>query len=840
MASEFGTVLRRLRVREGLTQDELERRSGVSVSTIRGLETGKRTNPRMTTVQQLADALALGSEDREELMSAAVPGPREPGSEELGSEEPGSEEPGSEQSPPEVPTPERPTWEQPTPEAPTPEKPASAAPDPLADATEQLAKAVAARWQREEEQRQIQDPYPLPVRWKVADEGLIDHWANIRRLPPGAANDPLDLSGRLEQIAERYRDIPSRRLVVLGRSGSGKTILTLRFVLDHVKTRTPDEPVPVIFSIGAWNPTAITLRDWLTEQLMRDHPGTAARGPGRANLASALVDSGRVLPVLDGFDEIADRLRRPALEALNATTLPLLLTSRPDEYAAAVDETDVLTAAAALELTDLTLDDLAAYLPRTTRKSNPANPDEGAWDPVLRELRELGELKALREPGELKAPREPGELKAPREPGEQPADGPASPLATVLTTPLMVSLARTVYSDTPDHDPATLLDTQRFGTPEALEDHLLDNFLPTVYRHRHGHRPEHGPRDCDPDRARRWLGYLADHLNRQKTPDLAWWRLGNVPRRSTRTLVTAVMTGLVVGLVDCAVAFAVGGSFPFPIVDATAVGLLSGLMFGIAYWLMFAAKDMPVMPSAMRLHIGGRPGSMQWKAHWETGSGSRHMIGLLGGLVFGCGYGFVVGLVNAFQWKLGLSAGLHMGLIDGIVFGLVFCAATGFTFCLLGLLETPLDIRSAVNPRSLLIANRRSTITQLLLGAPIFGAVVGVGGGIVVDLLQGPLGPLLWSPTAGLVLGIISGLCGALGYVLTLTAWGQWIVLARIWLPLTGRLPWAVVTFLEDAYQRGVLRQAGAVYQFRHARLQHHLAQRHRRSGFHDDFIAPP
>ncbi|WP_422131405.1 helix-turn-helix transcriptional regulator [Streptomyces misionensis] len=42
-------MLRRLRENAGLTQDELERRAGVSVSTIRGLETGKRGNPRMTT-----------------------------------------------------------------------------------------------------------------------------------------------------------------------------------------------------------------------------------------------------------------------------------------------------------------------------------------------------------------------------------------------------------------------------------------------------------------------------------------------------------------------------------------------------------------------------------------------------------------------------------------------------------------------------------------------------------------------------------------------------------------------------------------------------------------------
>lgn len=389
MASGFGDVLRRLRVQAGLTQEELAERSGVSVRTIRGLETGTRSNPRMTTVQELAKALPLRPREREELLGAAVrrnpdgdqqdesatkePSPEESGSEERGSEEPGSEEPGS----------GRPGSAQSVSGQPT-----SAAHDAPADATEQLAKAVAARWQREEEHRQIQDPFPLPVRWQAAPEELTDHWANILRLPAGVAADPLDLDGRLDDIAELYRRIPSGRLVVLGRSGSGKTILALRFVLDRLKSRTPAEPVPVIFSIGAWNPTAITLRDWLAGQLTRDHPGYAAQGPGGATLASALVESGRILPVLDGFDEMADGLRRPALEALNATTLPLLLTSRPAEYAAAVAETDVLTSAAALELTDLTLDDLANYLPRTTRKPGRANPTANAWDPVLTTLRE--------------------------------------------------------------------------------------------------------------------------------------------------------------------------------------------------------------------------------------------------------------------------------------------------------------------------------------------------------------------------------------------------------------------------------------------------------------------
>nr|SCO70298.1 Xre-like transcriptional regulator [Streptomyces argillaceus] len=772
MASEFGTVLRRLREKAGLTQEELERRSGISVSTIGGLENGRhrRGNPRMTTVRSLADGLALDREDREELLRAAVPGRPDGGSDTTGG--PGTREQTSE--PPAA-----------SPQAPPPSS--SAAHHALADAAEQLAKAVAARWQREEEQRRIQDPYPLPVRWKAASEALTDHWANIRRIPPGAPSGPLDLDGRLEEIAQTYRSVPSGRLVVLGRSGSGKTVLTLRFVLDHLRTRTPAEPVPVIFSIGAWDPTALTLRDWLTERLTRDHPGTAARGPGGVSLAAALVDSGRVLPVLDGFDEMADGLRRPALEALNATTLPLLLTSRPAEYAAAVAETDVLTSAAPVELVDLTLDDLDHYLPRTTRKTDRADPAAGAWDSVL---------KHLREPS---------------------PDGAAAPLATVLSTPLMVALARTVYSDTPDHDPAALLDTERFASAQELEEHLLDDFLPTVYR-----RPGPGPRAWDPDRAQRWLGHLAHHLTERGTPDLAWWRLGDGLRASTRVLVTALVTGVVIGALDVVPALFY---LPLPpsLVDAASVGLLAGLLFGAVHWLAYTVLGKAVAPSAVRLRIRGRAGPPRWTA------GPRLVLGTLAGTAFGCMYGFAIGLVNAYRWQAGLSAALQTGLVNAIVLGLAFGGAAGLTFCLLGLLEAPLDIASAVSPRSVLNADRRTTLIQLAIWAPVFGVTVGLGVGVVVDLLQGHLG-LLIMDTAGLItIGAVSGVGGALGYTLSMTAWGQWCVLSRLWLPLTGRLPWAVVAFLDDAYRRGVLRRAGAVYQFRHARLQSHLARAHRR-----------
>ncbi|MFI9240314.1 hypothetical protein [Streptomyces sp. NPDC053079] len=54
-------------------------------------------------------------------------------------------------------------------------------------------------------------------------------------------------------------------------------------------------------------------------------------------------------------------------------------------------------------------------------------------------------------------------------------------------------------------------------------------------------------------------------------------------------------------------------------------------------------------------------------------------------------------------------------------------------------------------------------------------------------------------------------------------AWPQYTA-ARALLTLQGMLPWRLQPFMADAHRIGILRQVGALYQFRHARLQHHLA----------------
>ena len=108
---------------------------------------------------------------------------------------------------------------------------------------------------------------------------------------------------------------------------------------------------------------------------------------------------------------------------------------------------------------------------------------------------------------------------------------------------------------------------------------------------------------------------------------------------------------------------------------------------------------------------------------------------------------------------------------------------------------------------------------------PTFGLAFGLGAGLEAGLAAGLAVGLWFGLTAGLVFGLMSGLFAGLTSGSDRPQWAPYM-LTRGWLAIDHRLPWSLMTFLADAHQRGVLRQAGAVYQFRHIDLQHRLATR--------------
>lgn len=781
--SRFGVLLRDARRRAGYTQETLAEVSGVGVRTIRRLETGG--NARIGTVTLLADALELSADERRRFLAAVDgPGPL-----------PGETPNGTPKD-----DPSHPLFGN-----------LPLVPREVTDAADHLAQAIEVRLRREEEVRRVHDPFPLPVRWRQAQERFGDHWDNVCRVPAGVNATALDLSGDVGDIAATYRRVPSRRMVVLGRAGSGKTVLTSRFIRDTLARRPPGDAVPVVFNIGSWDPAAKPLRTWLVDLLLRDHPGLSATAPGGATLAAVLVDTERILPVLDGFDEITEGLRRPALQALNTSRMPLLLTSRPSEYERAVTAVDVLTSAAVVELTDLTPDDLAGYLPRTappitsTKDESIKDGPATVWDSVIDALRGRSEQSSVN-------------------------------VATVLQTPLMVGLARAVYSDSPDRDPAELLDRNRFPTPESIEEHLLDKFVPTVYG-----ELATGAEDkrWEVDRVRHWLGYLADGLDRRGTGDLEWSRMGSKPSLATRVLLVMVVMGGCAALASWAIFPAVRALFGMPV--SAGLVLRDGLVMapaiavscGLLTLLTRVRKRHAPRPMHARLGHVEKSGH---RAGFRRGVGRRFLLGMLAGAMsgVGCTVWSLAAEVPWRGWDPGAPAGsiLNRALIEAVVLAIVFGVPCGIMLAYAAVRELPVNLTTVPSPADSLVDNRTMVLRGAgvcLIGMTFLIAVLGLGVMSVLEAVLPPPWTLVWDFRTGLVLGAMIGFYVSLGWVVMFTAWGHWLVLTRLRLPVLGRLPWSVGIFLDDAYRRGVLRQSGAVYQFRHARLQEHLAKSYRR-----------
>ncbi|MFF1796705.1 helix-turn-helix transcriptional regulator, partial [Kitasatospora sp. NPDC058263] len=156
MTDQLGTLLRRLRGQAGLTQEQVAERSGVSVRTIRRLESGRSSDHRLGTVNLLADALDISAEDRRQLASslaeargASAPAVPRPAPAPL---EPAPAPPGGPAAETPAPGPSAPPETPETPETPAPPPPPAPRPLPgaLADAAQELAGEVRRRWRREE------------------------------------------------------------------------------------------------------------------------------------------------------------------------------------------------------------------------------------------------------------------------------------------------------------------------------------------------------------------------------------------------------------------------------------------------------------------------------------------------------------------------------------------------------------------------------------------------------------------------------------------------------------------------------------------------------------------
>ncbi|MEV7087815.1 NACHT domain-containing protein [Streptomyces sp. NPDC093085] len=654
-----------------------------------------------------------------------------------------------------------------------------------------LAQRILGDLEKDQVQQQLRSGHPLPVHCEAAPEKFTGRRKGAQEISAAlAAASPLDLAGPLQNIAAVYEKKERSQLLVLGGAGSGKSVLVRRFAQAWLEdTRwTGKRPVPVIFSPGQWNPNNMSLRDWLIDRLERDHPFLGRWRPYKGTWATELIDMGHVLVILDGFDEMAKDHYGSALRQLGAVNLPLLLTirhdkcDRHDKVANVMPEDGLFPG---ISLKPLELKDCSDGL--STR-----------WAPVLDRLS--------------------------RDSGE-----PAKILTAVLTTPLMFTMAKAFHPSR--DDPECLLELLEFDSREALENRLLDAFVPRSYdpvlnlsvsKHRR----------WSSERAGHWLGYLATHLkkpqkdrekkNKEKpdalesdSQDIEWWQLGTTLSLPARMLISGSLCGLVSGA-TVAVIHA-------PLTSDPALGVLSiilnvlgiGLAFGLAHG--FASKikaGEAFKPSRMTIRIRGESRGVRLRRVREC-----FLPRVSGGLACGFVFGIVYGGGFAVNAMLGSSPWFPVFVVFGnwLAVGLLLGLAAGIVLALTAWLLTDAKAEESVSPTDLLRTNRAIALVH----ATAAGLVLGFGYGAAVTYFNGL--------ALGLPVGIAASLAIAIG-VSTLTPWGRWVVLVRLWLPLSRRLPWRMNAFLNDARERGVLRQAGAVYQFRHAQLRDRLAETYRQN----------
>jgi NACHT domain len=211
-------------------------------------------------------------------------------------------------------------------------------------------------------------------------------------------------------------------------------------------------------------------------------------------------------------------------------------------------------------------------------------------------------------------------------------------------------------------------------------------------------------------------------------------------------------------------------------------------------WLVFLAGH-------LEYTIHG-PDLAWWQLPLAQGAPSRRWIRIMlraAGWFFGDLQPPLVGLGTSAVFALGLSMS---DLVSGVRLRVV----------------NPSYIGSAASPTAGLARDHRAAIVAGTRAGVTAGIVFGAIVGVMAAIFRGIIAGVEAAAAAAVVVGIVFSVVGTFS-----RAW-PWFQMARIWLALNHHLPWPLMDFLIDAHKRGVLRQAGAVYQFRHIELQHRLA----------------
>ena len=281
------------------------------------------------------------------------------------------------------------------------------------------------------------------------------------------------------------------KLLILGEPGSGKTTTTLelaRELLDRAE-READYPIPVLFNLSSWK-NGKSLFDWIVDEL-KDHV--------RQDISRSWLEKRKLLPMLDGLDELKAEHQEACVEAINQQLLSgerslayLVVCSRREEYN---NYENKLLLNGAICLRELTNDQIQIYLADVGHSD--------LWQ-TLSDDKNL--LKLVR-------------------------------------SPLLLNITILAYQQTPFERWQTLRST------EARIEYLLDAYIQQMIERPIQDNLSRKERFPKPSKARKLLTYLAKQLQRESQTEFGiegmqpTWLITDSQRRSfKRTLILTYIT----------------------------------------------------------------------------------------------------------------------------------------------------------------------------------------------------------------------------------------------------------------------------------------------------------
>lgn len=572
-------------------------------------------------------------------------------------------------------------------------------------------------------------------------------------------------------LFQSFWGLESKRMLILGEPGAGKTLLLLELVRQAVMARRTDPTIPIFIRAN--------VAEWRDDQTFREYFAGKVAGQQfmPVRLVERMLDEGRIVPLLDGLDEFdpedsqplrgADAIRRlnSLAEGSYPMNAPLIVTCRRSYFEKLEklqlqnDEMLAVANAGSYIVESLNGEQILSYL-----RDNLTEEARVRWQPILSALRAVHQTPAK------------------------------ANLVAVLGSPWRLMLAFRAYGG--KGVPSGLLSE---NDVEEAEARLLPQFLAVVTQWRAKRAKDRGrgyglqqtwvkPIDSDPAQVARWLKQIAAYLEKDREQgggagELVPYQIYQmVNAKILRVTFIACILTAATAIGGLIAVVAINGSHSFSrIVAICGAGIF---LFGGA---LVAIAGTPATPAGM-----------------SVARQIRSPKGLLDlGIALFCALAasaFTVGTSNTIGARI--LGGCCCGLMAGLIFGFVLARRNRASGVELAASQTPTDPLHG----GLLDSSIIGLVTALIYGLIIFLT----GHGALLALVFGASAVVFFAPI--------------LGMPFVSMAWSRYR-LAVLILFLQRRLPWRIVTFLRWNYDAGLMRASGLSYQFRHLRLQNWLAE---------------